>query len=738
MANSTDTCQSLKNELASAQNQLNELVIQAQYVTDPAERRQLAQEMSNLRFEIRNLRRAVFLACQTPPPPPNVSITGVEITQATQYFDSLLTPCPDNPGQASCPDNSIPLVAGKTTVLRVYTDVPASHPVPIRSLTGVLQVRPAGSSVFPVALTPYNAPLPPRTRAQISRRNVNDTLNFRIPPELCTGNVEAQMVVYDPLHPEEAGFTSTSFTTILNFVQTATLKIRLVRIHYKNAARNMDVPPPTTADFWTTAQLTLKTYPIPGIDVLSDTVELYDGDFTSFFASGGPGAQGTTGTIFEILTNLMNAEGLAAHYLALIPPFPVNLTGAQGWAIGGRQIAENLNGAVMAQEIGHDSGFPHHAPGCGAPDPDPNYPNYDSYPSASIGEFGFDTVDSVVWDPAIIRDFMSYCLSPWISPYTYEGLFKTFQSALHVAVNPAAANQEVLSAAISISSNAKVTNFRPGFPGGASVPANGGATPYAVELHDENGNPLARERLRLTTPYQTLDDAQLDFFVALPVRPDARLLVVKRDEAVIHTEPIAKAAPLVELKSLPGAPARSGQLPLSWAASGVGKGTLRYHLRYSNDNGQTWLGLAANLTVTEYILDLDQLPGGENCLVQVLCTVDLRASIATSAPFRVPVKANILEILSLRNGDVVEAGKPVALFGFSRSSAGSGDFSGLNWSSSIDGFLGSGPQVVVPLLTAGRHRITLEGDDGLGGETSASIIVRVGALLTVAARKCAS
>ncbi len=105
----------------------------------------------------------------------------------------------------------------------------------------------------------------------------------------------------------------------LSFVETATLKIRLVRIHYKNAARAMDIAAPTTADFWTTAQYTLKTYPIPGIDVVRDTVELYDGDFTSFFASAGPGAQGTTGTIFDILTNLRNAESFLGIPIRTIP-----------------------------------------------------------------------------------------------------------------------------------------------------------------------------------------------------------------------------------------------------------------------------------------------------------------------------------------------------------------------------------------------------------------------------------
>jgi hypothetical protein len=726
MANQSDICQSLKEDLRGARKELDVLVRRAPFVTDPDEKRLLAQDMSRLRQDIRELQHAVSIACAAPPPPLNVSITGVEQTQATQFFESLLSPCPDRPGQARCQNNDIPLAAGKTTVFRVYTNVLAHPTQPITALTGVLQARPAGTTGLPVGLTPYNGPLPPRPKEQISRKNVNDTLNFRLPAAMCHGQVEVRLNVYDALHPAESGFSSQTFLRTLDFVQTATLKIRLVRIHYANAARVMDIPAPTTADFWTTAQYTLKTYPIPGIDVVRDSVELYDGDFSSFFASAGPGAQGTTGTIFDILTNLRNAENLSGdvHYLAIIPGPPANRTGASGWAISRRQIAE-VNGPTMAQEIGHDSGFPHHAPGCGAGDPDPNYPVYDGYPAASIGEFGFDTVVSAVFDPAVTADFMSYCGNPWVSPYTYLGLLNTFQSAARIAGSSALQNQEVLTAAFSISSSGKVGSFQSGFPRVApSSPANGEATPFAVELHDESGNPIVRERLRLTSPYQSLDDAQLDFSVGLPWRPNARAFVIKRDDQVVHTQPIGKSAPTVELKPLPRGPERSGKIPVSWVASGTGKGKWRYTLRYSNDNGQTWFALA-NLTATEHTVDLDQLPGGDQCLLQVLCAADMRAGVATSAPFAVPMKANAVEILTPHNGDVLEPGQPVSLFGFSHSAAGSGNSDGLNWSSSIDGFLGSGAQVIVAALTPGRHRITLAGEDGLGGEISTSIYVTV-------------
>ena len=153
MANDSDTCESLKEDLKSDQDELNALIRRAPFVTDPDERRLLAEEMSRLRQEIRELQHAISIACRPPPPPPNVSITGVEQTQATQFFKSLLSPCPDRPGQAPCVDNDIPLVAGKATVFRVYTNVLAHPTVPITALTGVLEARPAGSTGLPPSVS---------------------------------------------------------------------------------------------------------------------------------------------------------------------------------------------------------------------------------------------------------------------------------------------------------------------------------------------------------------------------------------------------------------------------------------------------------------------------------------------------------------------------------------------------------------------------------------------------------
>jgi hypothetical protein len=146
-----------------------------------------------------------------------------------------------------------------------------------------------------------------------------------------------------------------------------------------------------------------------------DTIE-FNGDLT-----GGGGGCGTGwNQLFNTIWNMRAASGTTDVYIGLLPP-GVPTSGVIGCGGGGVAIAYKDGGSVLAQEVGHAFGRAH-AP-CGNPGgPDPNYPTYNSYPSGSIGEFGFDSSNSQVFNPATTFDFMSYCGPVWVSPYTYIGL----------------------------------------------------------------------------------------------------------------------------------------------------------------------------------------------------------------------------------------------------------------------------------------------------------------------------
>jgi hypothetical protein len=209
------------------------------------------------------------------------------------------------------------------------------------------------------------------------------------------------------------------------------LKIRLVRIRYQNAARNLNIAAPSLANFWTTAAYVLRTYPVPGIILTAESEALYDGDFTNISpgAAGIPGARGTTGTIFTILDRLVAAENpdASVRYLALTPGPPSNQSGFSGWAVGRLTISDVFNGPTMAQEFAHTFGRAH-GPCGGPPGVDGCFPAYGNQPAGRIGEIGFDYVTSTVFDTNTV-DFMTYCASPWVSPYTYEALMSSLPTS---------------------------------------------------------------------------------------------------------------------------------------------------------------------------------------------------------------------------------------------------------------------------------------------------------------------
>ena len=731
-------CQQIANDIQDDKAERADLQAELKFATSGSQKASLGTHIQALTKRIAK-NEAALDRCMSEPVSPvsNLAIAGIESTQAIQFFRPPVSAAPPF---GSCPanrlgvqpENDIKLVAGKTTILRVYVDTTADPAAPMVSqLSGVLETRPVGSSTGHLPLTPYNAPVAPRLSAAIDRKIANHTLNFRMPPERCQGALEAKVTVFDSAHPGETAFTSKTDTRTLQFADFGRLEIRLVRIRYQNADRGMDIPAPTLADFWTTAQYVLKTYPTPGISIIRDSEALYDGDFTDISPGGntpGSGNWGTTGSLYHILNPLVATEGLGpcVYYLALIPG-QANQSGNSGWAVGQTAIANALEGPTLAQELAHLCGRSH-SPCGNPPGPDPCYPIYGSSPSASIGEIGFDYVTSQVFDPANTRDFMSYCSSTWVSPYTYEALMRCCWSAPSPRRAGASPPEFELKPIELL--HLHFTKFRddtivPRLPSfhieGFAPEVSGQSTPYFVELHNNEGRILEAKRLYNEDFHTSLDDAYVDFSIVLPWQAEAGRVVFKRERQEIYSLDIEETAPEVELNAPYGGRTVTGQQAISWTT----EEPATYIVRYSQDGGKTWRGVATEITDNELTLDFDDLPGGGTCMIQVLASAGFRTGKATSDAFTVARKPREPSIIAPGKEASVVQGESVHLFGFAHSSEGSAEPEALTWSSNIDGFLGSGAEAVVHTLSVARHRITLSTDDGRGDEASTSVNLTV-------------
>jgi len=334
-------------------------------------------------------------------PQPDLSIVGIEVTQAIQHFQSTL-------GE----DNTVPLVAQKLTLVRAYIDSgvdPSINNGQVPGVTGTLTV--SGDTNF--SITPI-APFTAQPIAAVNPTKFTDTLNFLIPPAQAKGtlNLVAQATVGSNVSNPQA--------VTVTFTQIGHLKIMVVRVQTATTSA------PTRAQYFSAVDRLPIIYPIPtdpalalqywippGSEVVKANHDLTKpsgmDDFLDDLEDIQEDSFDDNRKLYGlVLDNSLAAAGDSRQY--------------DNVAFGLPLIMESIG-----HELGHLYGLDH-AP-CGNPDdPDDNFVPKNGL----VGEVGVDPVGQIAFAPTV-SDFMSYCgnLSPpyenqWISAYHWKKLFKNF------------------------------------------------------------------------------------------------------------------------------------------------------------------------------------------------------------------------------------------------------------------------------------------------------------------------
>jgi hypothetical protein len=644
-------------------------------------------------------------------PTSNLAIVGIERTQATQFFRF------NGQGSGAAADNSVALVAQRATVLRIYVNKTSFGQFPAPgNISGTVSY--AGRSSGPL-----NGPIASMPASAIDRGNPNHTLNFMIPAAACVGTVGFTVTVFDASHPNEVGYTSKSMSVTLSFGAVPQVRVHGVLIHY--TGRGMDIAAPSGLDLVDTLAWVARVYPISGFTYTACEVIDFGGDLT---VGGGGGCGAGWNDLFGQLWNMRVASGTNDVFVGLLPT-GTPTGGVIGCGGGGVAIAYVGDGPTLSQEVGHAFGRAH-AP-CGNPGgPDPNYPVYDAYPSGSIGEFGFDTLASQVWNPASTFDFMSYCGPVWTSPYTYDGLRNGIIASM-AATHPHRPHvRDVVREHVAL-------NFRlhrdgrvellpsfhleiPAPPAEAGMP-----TPVGCDLLDAEGGILESHSCSLVDPHQDEHGPYLDFHEVLPWDSATRSIAVRRHGEVLRTVDVPAEPPKVTVRQPKRVERREELMRVEWTGSHPQQ-PVTYLLRYSHDGGASWRAVAADLTGTRHVVNLDLLPGGDACKFQVVASAGVQTAVAETDPFAVPRKPYQAHIITPQSGAEYQQGEPVALQGGGFSpDLETTAFEEATWASSLDGPLGTGYQVVVHTLSVGRHKLTLTIPDGYGGEATGSVFVTV-------------
>ncbi len=332
---------------------------------------------------------------------PDLSIVGLEVTQAIQHFRSALGT-----------DNTVPLVAGKVTLVRAYLDSgldPAAGNATVPNVTGTITVN--GTVIVPIA------PMTAQPIASVNPANFTDTLNFLIPADLAKGTltITAQATVGASLSNPE--------TVMVSFNATKQRQIVIMRINVGSASA------PTRPAYIAAVNRLPLVYPIAtdpavsivysipsGTEVWTNTEDLSNDD--------------GMGSLLEDIEDTQEDFDDDHKLYGMTPDCMMSRFGdsTENQAIGFSCLLRSI-----AHELGHLYDLDH-AP-CGNPDD----PDDDFVPSSGlVGEIGVDVVGQVAFAPTV-SDFMSYCGSgscacngagyegQWVSAYHWNKLFNAFR-----------------------------------------------------------------------------------------------------------------------------------------------------------------------------------------------------------------------------------------------------------------------------------------------------------------------
>lgn len=603
----------------------------------------------------RNPGFVLTLASEVLPPDatPDLGITGVEVTQAVQRFHSTLGT-----------DNSLPLVAGKTTLVRVYLDSGIDITEgggTVAGVTGTLTMDNGAFSTGP--LTPVTA----RPAATVDRGRLDHSLNFRIPAGRATG--KATLV----LQATVGASVSNPVEVPVEFEPSPQLNILMVRVRWGAVAV------PTDAEYYAALNKLPLVYPIaddpaaslvywilPGSEVVTANHDLSTLD----------GMHAFLGDLEDIQEESADYKKLYALVSdsRMMNRFGTSRRG-DNVALGHSFIMESV-----AHELGHVYGL-HHAP-CGNVDEDLD----DKFvpPDGSLGDVGVDP-DAMIAFPASTADFMSYCgdggatayENLWVSGYHWQRLWNRLNGIIFPllpAVGGPGGPEERPADHEAMSHNPvppvlPILESRP-YPGpyvrvrgtlgrGGSVswspclrtptaPAAGvegeaaaaAAPGYTVSSESATGEVLATTGTEVDFPFA--DAPTAGFTARLPYAPATHRVVLRRDGQELGALVVPPEPPFFHLSSPVSALQidTAGVLHLQWRqhsdpAHPAPPAT--YTVRFTNAAGDIQLRPAVNLQTESFDLDLRDMPGDEQCMVQVIATNGYHTSYVQTPAFALPV-----------------------------------------------------------------------------------------------------
>jgi hypothetical protein len=557
-----------------------------------------------------------------PPPRGDLAITGMEFNQAAQFFRAATYLDPVN----AHPDNSIFLIQGKNTGVRVFVDWDSSAGLPpISNLGGELLISNGTATVTLAPINPGGSIVPKRDSV-INQALANDTLNFMIPGAFSAGTVTVTCHVFDQA---STSARSAAFTRTLVFTPVEPLNLFLVGITTQRPA----APAPTQAAIAAALILLKQTYPRGTVQATGFNTATLASQIVGSTATSGCG-QGWS-DLLDILREL-KGDSDDIYFGGL--PAGIFASGVVGCSpVGDRVAASFIDLPVtVPHEVGHSLGR-QHAPcrGCSPPaqDPDNTFPQYNTFNSDSIGVFGFDPTSNTVFNPASSLDFMTAFVpaSPWISPYTHQALLGTVQGG----PSPGGAMSVLKGLRMTLFLRMEISRQREvhrdvSFCYPAPAQGSGCPTGFSYELLDAEHRVLDCGPLRCPCPESECECWPRRIRTAIPWPPDTRWLRVLEGDEEIYAERVLEA-PNVEIDAHQ---ADKDGVHIKWKAvhaeegDGQGAEDIQYLVQVQDSGGETFRGLHERSSRTTAVIPQRLFTKSPSLTVRVLACSGLATAVA--------------------------------------------------------------------------------------------------------------
>ena len=640
--------------------------------------------------------------------------------------------------------NSLPLVADKRTVGRLYIEADGS----VSDIPSVVYLYGEVGGVdlpgSPMAVY-HNAPV------SIDRAVLADTANFQLPSSWDN----AATVTFEAKARDFSGNVITSADQDLAF---NTRDVPVYWVVPINTGTNTTPVLPSNTEIASQESYLETIFPVSDVRFVRKEWEAI-----------GPT---TVGQTINELNDYYDVTGLA-WVLSIIftgeQPFDLpdqiygfNATGGgisdPVWLGGDGRVSRGFRGSsregTMAHEINHNldrstnGTWGRHVPnGCGATGPDPSWP----YLNDDIQEVGFDTRTPWVsgagtQDTALPRnypDIMSYCQSDdlagnpsgqlptkWISPYRWTQLYNNaFQSTQLRTADLISQIEEVyyLRGQLNVDGSGSLDSLliQPGLPTVEIKPGD-----YAIDILDENDTVL--ESIPFFAIFTDIEGGPLEmvnFNFKIPVQEGATQIVLRLGDKVLDVIAMSDNVPTVELISPNGGESWVESGLIEWKAADADGDELRVSILYSPDGGKMWHPVAGNQTGTSYEVDPSTLPNSDNGLIKLIVSDGFHsAEDQSDEPFA--VKAGIasgptVSILAPAENGIFPSGASILFSGDgSDEEDGPLDEALFIWTVNETPF-GQGRNVEA-VLPDGEHEIGLTVMDSDGNVATTTITIFVG------------